>query len=74
MRKPNCFLLDDWLEYKLACSACGVSPAICCYDCTTKYQTQMIAEDKCQHPETVFVPWNGSFVGKRPGQRKIIDD
>ncbi len=74
MRKPNCFTLEDWLEYKLVCKACDVSPSICCHDCTQIYHDAMVLKGHCDHPEIIFVPWDGSFVGKKPGQKRIVDE
>lgn len=59
-RKPPhdplpCFAKDDWEGWwKLNVTHHTQRPGPC-NDCTPAYQSQMIAEGKCEYPETVFV-------------------
>lgn len=34
-----------------------------CYDCTPEWRDQMTRENRCAHPETVFVIQDGDLVG-----------
>lgn len=62
---PACFESEEqWLEFadlwKL--SQPNVKMKMC-HDCTPEWRDQMIRENRCAHPETVFVLLDGEVVG-----------
>lgn len=59
--KPKCFgSLEQWDEYRelwrLSHRHCDQTPQVnFCKDCSPEYRDQMIEQDRCAHPETVFI-------------------
>jgi hypothetical protein len=49
-----------------------LDPLNYCLDCTREYKIQMLAEKRCEHPETIFVVWKSS--GKKDKLIGVIPD
>ena len=56
--KPNCFSSEEefviWLQYDRTSTTNGNTSAFVCKDCTAVYQTAMLAQGRCDHPEVRF--------------------
>ena len=70
MEKPKCFDTDvQWQQW----SALNHGPSRVpkhhgyCYDCTPKYQAEMLRVERCSYPTVVFViDKYDDLIGQRP--------
>ena len=72
MTKPACFERGEWSEWSRL-RAGAESP---CTDCTHRFQSLMIEEGRCDHPEVLFARVQGEYVGLRGtsyGYRRVLD-
>ena len=64
---PKCFTTQQWDEWRAMARYVAPSKANSfCEDCLPDYQARMVAEHRCEHPQTVFrVDRHGMVSGVR---------
>ena len=65
--RPDCFTPAQWVLWRTPHNSVRTPAKHCCEDCTPEYQAEMLATERCQHPETTFSRDADGFVsGHRP--------